>query len=119
MLNRTTHAYSFHAGSVARLSNGNTLGAFVCDNALAGSNCTHMLYEVDSTGKEVSRFRIPALDSSTVDTGKAAQGYRGLPMDSIAGERRVQRAAYTKETGTAIVQAPIEQLPDLNFQTFE
>lgn len=87
MLDTTTNAYSFHAGSVARLSSGNTLGGFVCDNDQAGSNCTHMLYEANPEGKEVARFRIPLAVKTA--PGERLMGYRGLPLDSIGGERRL------------------------------
>lgn len=80
-LNSTAHAYSFHAGSAARLGNGNTIGGFVCDNDMAGSDCSTMVYEVSPSGVELSRLRVPA--SST-------QSYRALPLTSVSGERRVE-----------------------------
>ena len=81
MLNSTTHAYSFHAGSASRLSNGHTIGGFVCDNTLAGSECTIMVYEADEDGKELARLRMPS-------SNRSGMAYRALPLDSIGGERR-------------------------------
>ena len=100
-LNATTAAYSFHAGAVARLANGHTVGAFSCDSALAGAGCTHMVYEADASGAELARVRVPAvagaLAAAVLPPWHAAElapdhdaaGYRALPFETLAGERRI------------------------------
>ena len=68
------------------MDNGNSIGGFVCDNDLAGSNCTHMVYEADAKGNEVARVRIPASHSATHTSGAAGQAYRALPLKTLRGE---------------------------------
>jgi len=72
--------YAFHAGSVQRLANGNTVGALSCDNSRVGVNCSHAVFEADSQGVEVARTLVPM-----PATGEF--GYRGLPVLTLGGER--------------------------------
>ena len=94
-----TPAYSFHAGSVYRLPNGNTVGAASCDNDQAGTDCTHIVYEADAKGDEVARVTVPNPSDSNPMAYAAWQlremggrpsrggmGYRGLPLFSLGGE---------------------------------
>jgi len=73
--------FAFHAGSVHRLANGNTVGALSCDNERVGVNCTHVVFEADPKGIEVARALIP----STGNRGSV--GYRGLQLITLGGER--------------------------------
>ena len=96
MLNATRYAYSFHAGAVARLTNGHTVGGFSCDNELAGAACTHMVYVADAHGAEVARIRVPAPAAGDDDeTSVGGFGYRALPLGSLAGE---QSALFGSQT---------------------
>lgn len=93
--------------SVARLENGRTVGGFSCDGTLAGSNCTHMVYEADAAGRERARVRIPSPSADAMAQQRPAPrlpawhaaelgggedvpvfGYRALPLTTIYGERR-------------------------------
>jgi len=74
------HMFAFHAGSVQRLANGNTVGALSCDNSRVGVNCSHAVFEAYSNGREVARALIP-----TPSAG--AFGYRGLSLETLGGER--------------------------------
>jgi len=96
MLNATHYQYSFHAGSIARLTNGNTVGGFSCDSTAAHHDasgkldCSHMAYEADKDGKELARMRVPLpLVQPTSGPRGGAAGYRALPLTTLAGERRV------------------------------
>ena len=99
MLNASRYAYSFHAGAVARLTNGHTVGGFSCDNELAGAACTHMVYIADARGEEVARIRVPAPpagdDDDEAGTGGLGFGYRALPLGTLAGE---QSALFGSQT---------------------
>lgn len=86
MLNNATSglkSFAFHAGSVHRLANGNTVGALSCDNARVGTNCTHAIFEANSAGEEVARTLVPQ------PAAGGDWGYRGLPLHTLGGERQV------------------------------
>lgn len=88
MRNATEKMFAFHAGSVERLANGNTVGALSCDNSRVGDNCTHAIFEANSKGEEVARALVPQIAGG----GKGIQGsgYRGLPLGTIQGEYEVK-----------------------------
>lgn len=79
--------FAFHAGSVQRLRNGNTVGALSCDNSRVGVNCTHVVFEANSKGSEVARTVVPQPKTGGF-------GYRGTALSTLGGEHEVRTTAW-------------------------
>lgn len=77
--------FAFHAGSVHRMPNGNTVGALSCDNPRVGKDCSHAVFEADSEGHEVARALVPTSTSG----GLHKFGYRATVLATLGGEREV------------------------------
>lgn len=77
-----TGEYSFHAGAISKLENGNYIVAASCD--FDDASCNMLVFEADADGASVANVTIPQEDTMG--------GYRTDVWSSLEGEKVLEHA---------------------------